>query len=179
MENNNVAIGKRTVTNMVVWNAGFFTQIELGPLSRILSITGKGSSVWKGDWPRWSVACLQMFSSTRSIHRRYFFKELISPYNIIKFHHKRSEWRFVHSSIRIHERDFVHFCWWNLYKRVWTPCLMHRCVPPRMPPRCFSYPLTLGLDPSAESSKIWHGAFCFTERTILKEWNALWPWKLN
>ncbi len=60
--------------------------------------------------------------------------------------------------------------------RVWTPCLMHRCVPPRMPPRCFSYPLTLGLDPSVESSKIWHGAFCFTEWTILKEWNALWPW---
>jgi hypothetical protein len=56
---------------------------------------------------------------------------------------------------------------------VWTPCLMHRCVPPRMPPRCLSYPLTLGLDPSVESSKIWHGAFCFTEWTILKEWNAL------
>jgi hypothetical protein len=63
--------------------------------------------------------------------------------------------------------------------RVWTPCLIHRCVPPRMPPRCFSNPLTLGLYRSVESSKIWHGAFCFTEWTILKEWNALWPWKLN
>ncbi len=26
---------------------------------------------------------------------------------------------------------------------VCAPCLRHRCVPPRMPPRCFSYPLTL------------------------------------
>ncbi len=58
---------------------------------------------------------------------------------------------------------------------VWTPCLMHRCVPPR----CFIYPLTFGLHPFVESSKIWHGAFRFTEWTILKEWNALWPWKLN
>jgi len=43
--------------------------------------------------------------------------------------------------------------------------LGERCVPPR----CFSYPLTLGLHTSVESSKIWHGAFCFTEWTILKE----------
>jgi hypothetical protein len=88
----------------------------LGPLGRTLGITGKGSSVLKGDWPRWSVAYLQMFSSTRSIHRRYFFKELISPYNIIKFHRKRIKWRSVHSSIRINQRNFVHFCWWKLYK---------------------------------------------------------------
>jgi hypothetical protein len=64
MHNNTVAIGKRTVTNMAVWNAGFFPQIQLGPLARILSITGKGSSVLKGVCSRWSVACLQMFCST-------------------------------------------------------------------------------------------------------------------
>jgi hypothetical protein len=77
------------------------------------------------------------------------------------------------------ERAWTMFQTRNKLKRVWTPCLMHRCVPPRMLPRCFSYPLTLGLQPSVESSKIWHGTFCFTEWTILKEWNALWPWKLN
>jgi hypothetical protein len=40
-----VAISKRTVTNMGLWNVGFFPQIQLGPLARILSITGTGSSV--------------------------------------------------------------------------------------------------------------------------------------
>jgi len=46
---------------------------------------------------------------------------------------------------------------------------MHRCVPPRMPPRCFSYPLTLGLHPSVESSKIWHGAFCINVKETKEE----------
>jgi len=58
MHNNNAAIGKRTVTNMAVGNAGFFPQIQLGPLGRILSITGEGSSVLKGGCSTWSVACL-------------------------------------------------------------------------------------------------------------------------
>jgi hypothetical protein len=64
-----------------IWRSGKrgFPQIQWCPLGRTLSVTGKGSSVWKGDWPRWSVACLQMFSSTISLHRWYFFKELISP----------------------------------------------------------------------------------------------------
>jgi hypothetical protein len=77
------------------------------------------------------------------------------------------------------QSNFLHLKFKYIYKLVRAPCLRHRYVPPRMPPRCFSYPLTLGLHPSVQSSKIWHGAFCFTEWTILKEWNALWPWKLN
>jgi hypothetical protein len=64
MHNNNSVIGKRVISNMAIWNVGFFPQIQLGPLVRILSITGKGSSVLKGDCSRWSLACLQIFCYT-------------------------------------------------------------------------------------------------------------------
>jgi hypothetical protein len=43
MHNNNVPIGKRTVTSMAVWKVGFSPQIQLCPLASILSITGKVS----------------------------------------------------------------------------------------------------------------------------------------
>jgi hypothetical protein len=48
MHNNNVAIGKYTVAVNCRVERRFFPQIIFRPLARILSITGKGSSVLKG-----------------------------------------------------------------------------------------------------------------------------------